>query len=411
MRIAIIGGGASGLACAHLLDRRHDVTLFEKQPFLGGNIRTLNRNVPNARLPAGMILDNGVIEFEPHKFPAFARLMADLGVELAPFPGNSACFLPDGRYLLSPGIILGGLTGAAERLQESRKLGALARDFARFLVSTSLTGPRQYHDRPVAHYFNDSICHDWLRLLLMYAYSVPYPEIDQVPAELALPMLRDFSGGNHWMRIPGGVYTYVERILERFRGRVLTGIRIDCVERNPAGVLIRLASGEGLAFDKLVIATTPDQVLPLLSDPNENERRRFAAWRGHAITTLIHTDASLYQDYGVRYHSEFDVFRKSGGRDGGYNAYLNRIAGLDSETSYYMAYNLEDRIDPAHILDTQKHWAPLYNVEAFHHRQEVIATNGEHHTFYAGAWLGNGLHEGAVASAVRVSERLGGRAL
>ena len=37
MRIAIVGGGASGMAAAYWLDKQgHHVTVLEKQPILGG---------------------------------------------------------------------------------------------------------------------------------------------------------------------------------------------------------------------------------------------------------------------------------------------------------------------------------------------------------------------------------------
>jgi glycine/D-amino acid oxidase-like deaminating enzyme len=46
MKIAVIGGGASGLVSAYLLDKQgHHVSVFERQPMLGGHIRTLNKNV------------------------------------------------------------------------------------------------------------------------------------------------------------------------------------------------------------------------------------------------------------------------------------------------------------------------------------------------------------------------------
>ena len=41
------------------------------------------------------------------------------------------------------------------------------------------------------------------------------------------------------------------------------------------------------------------------------------------------------------------------------------------------------------------------------YRDEVVATNGENNTYHAGAYLGDGLHEGAIASAFRVAQLIG----
>ena len=37
MKIAIIGSGISGLTCAHLLHRQHQVTVFEASAWVGGH--------------------------------------------------------------------------------------------------------------------------------------------------------------------------------------------------------------------------------------------------------------------------------------------------------------------------------------------------------------------------------------
>ena len=72
---------------------------------------------------------------------------------------------------------------------------------------------------------------------------------------------------------------------------------------------------------------------------------------------------------------------------------------------------IEDEIDPEKIIHIQKHSTPFYSSEAFKYRNEVIETNGENNTFHVGAYLGIGLHEGAVVSALRVSKILGGKVL
>jgi len=46
IKIAIISGGASVILAAYLLARKgYQVTGLEKEPILGGHIRTLNKNV------------------------------------------------------------------------------------------------------------------------------------------------------------------------------------------------------------------------------------------------------------------------------------------------------------------------------------------------------------------------------
>ena len=35
MKIAIIGSGISGLTASYLLNRKHDITLFEKNDYIG----------------------------------------------------------------------------------------------------------------------------------------------------------------------------------------------------------------------------------------------------------------------------------------------------------------------------------------------------------------------------------------
>ena len=38
MRIAIVGGGAAGITAAYLIQRNHQVSLYEKNAYVGGKI-------------------------------------------------------------------------------------------------------------------------------------------------------------------------------------------------------------------------------------------------------------------------------------------------------------------------------------------------------------------------------------
>lgn len=239
---------------------------------------------------------------------------------------------------------------------------------------------------------------------------MPYKKIDDFPAEIAIPLLAHSGMHTKWERIVGGVYTYIDKIVMQFSGSIHCNVNIVGVTRDSAGVQIELANGDQQHFDKIIFATTPDQVLALLKDPSENEIKRFKDWKLNEIDTVIHTDTSIYKHFGVTYFSEFSVFQNKENGDCGYNAYLDRLCGLDTEDNinFSLAYNMEQHIDPEKIVNVQRHRSPTYNVEAIRHRQEILDTNGENNTYHAGAYLFEGLHEGAVTSGFVVSELLGG---
>jgi predicted NAD/FAD-binding protein len=217
--------------------------------------------------------------------------------------------------------------------------------------------------------------------------------------------------GTRWTRIVGGVYTYIEKILARFSGTIYCDTHITAVGRHEEGVHISLATGNELAFDKVVFATPPDQVLKLLADATEGEQRRFENWEANYATTIIHTDMRMYKRYDSLNFTEFDVFEKANG-DAGYNAYLNRLCGLPETAPHYnLAYNLMRQIDSTKIIQQQQHHTPLYTAAALHYRDEVMATNGQRHTYHAGAYLDNGLHEGAINSGLAIARLLHGQTL
>ncbi|MGB8685836.1 MAG: FAD-dependent oxidoreductase [Microcoleus sp.] len=404
MRIAIVGGGASGMAAAYWLDKqKHHVTVFEKEPILGGHIRTLNKNVAPNQSECNEILENGVLEF-PTVFYNFVALMQELGVELEPVQIGSSLFFKDGRHFLSKVAIQKNFTGI-QRLIEYLWLDALYARSAGFLIKMRFSQTHDFYAQPLSQPLKSSCTRNtWLKLLTMYSYSIPFEIIHNFPAELAIPMLREYASVN-WVRIKGGVYSYIEKILERFRGEILANREIGSIFRDGDGVKIVLSSGEIQDFDRVVFATPPDQIMRLLSDPTDAEIKRFSAWQANYATTLLHADTSMYDRYGIRKLSEFDFFEKDNGW--GYNASLNQLCGISSLREYSLAFQLDELISKEQIIHIQKHHTPLYTVESFRYRDEILATNGENNTYHAGAYLGDGLHEGAITSALRVAKLIG----
>jgi uncharacterized protein len=406
MKIAIIGGGASGMVTAYLLDKQgHQVTVFERELVLGGHIRTLNQNVQPNRSDCNLALENGVLEF-PTSFHNFIALMTELGVELEPVNIGSALFLKNGKDYLSKVAIDRNFTGV-QRSIEHLRMNLFYLHSASLLIAAKFWKAIDFRNQSLADRFKQPYLRNiWLKLFAMYSYSIPFAQIDDCPAELVIPTLRDDVFVD-WVRIKGGVYSYIQKILDRFTGEILLGVKVTAIRRSPVGVTIELVDGKALGFDKIVFATPPDLVLKLLADPRPDEIVRFAAWQGNHVQTLLHTDVSIYAPYRVQEGSEFDFFETDPQHGNwGYNARLNQLCGIASPVQYSLSFNLESLIAPDKILHIQQHDTPLYTVQAFRDRQEIIDTNGDYHTYHVGAYLGDGLHEGAITSAIRVAESI-----
>lgn len=404
MHVVIIGAGAAGMTCAHRLCNRHRVTVLEQRPVPGGNIRTLNRNVKTKHLPAGMFLDNGVIEFHREHSPGLRTLMDELGLELSINGGGSTgLYLEDGRSFHMPGAVRDQHLAFPKRLCKYASLAWCMRHLGPIGL-----GVLRNRSNPATHVggiLGQNVMSNWMRMLLMYGYSIPYEHIDNFPARLAIKTLMQGSPGTQWLRLSGGVYRYIEAIIEQAGSRldIQSGQTVHAVSRKSDRVLVDCASGT-IEADRVVFATPPDQVLKLLTDADDNEHSWFYPWRANHIETLIHTDSTIYKPWNISAYSEFDLFEKEGGNDAGYNAWLNRLCDIpaSSGVDYFLAYNLEDRIDPATIIDRQRHHTPLYTAQAMESVDLIKAANGNNNTWFAGAYLSNGLHEGAIQSAFRV---------
>lgn len=72
MRIAVIGGGISGLGAAYVLSRAHEVEVFERHDRPGGHANTVVRH--------GLALDTGFLVHNRPSYPLLGRLFRELGV-------------------------------------------------------------------------------------------------------------------------------------------------------------------------------------------------------------------------------------------------------------------------------------------------------------------------------------------
>jgi predicted NAD/FAD-binding protein len=411
-RVAVIGSGISGLAAAWLLSRKHEVTLYEREPRLGGHTHT-----HEVEDPAGVLnVDSGFIVFNEVNYPLLCRLFRELDVPTAPSDMSfSVSTRPRGLAWSSRG--LGGLF--------SQRLNLLRPRFWKFLgqiARFNREAPRLL-DRPGAEAvtlgdwlgqerFSDDFRDHYLVPMSAAVWSTPAREMLRFPAAT---LVRFF--GNHgflgvttqhpWRTIPGGCSRYIEPLLRPFRERLHVGHPVTAVHREPSGATVH---AEGLAparFDEVVFAVHGDQVLPMLTRPTRDEEQVFRAFSSNRNEAALHTDAGLMPPRR-RTWASWNHVRIAGAEDRLVVTYhMNRLQSLGARRNWFVSLNAEGLLVEDRVVRRMTYEHPRYTPEAVRAQGRWADVSGRNRTHYCGAYWGYGFHEDGLKSAVRVAQRMG----
>jgi predicted NAD/FAD-binding protein len=400
MRIAVIGSGVSGLGAAYLLSRAHDVELFERDTRPGGHVNTVEHR--------GLGLDTGFIVHNVPNYPHLGRLFRELGIgvqesEMSFSVACGGCGLEwSGRRPF-----------AQKRNAVSPRFHRLLLEVTRWLRTASSTldtseglSLGQYADR---HGYSQRFRSHFLVPLTSALWSTAPERALDFPAAHAIRFFDHHGmlgfGRFRWRTVAGGSRRYVDALLGRLRGTAHIGLGARSLRRTTDGIELTTEDGETRRFEKAVVATHADHALALLADPSPAERRALAAFGYTANETVLHTDTSfLPRSHAARASWNYHV---NGALKPTVTYYLNRLQRLEADEHYCVTLNRADDIDPERVIMRTVYDHPLFTLDTLRGQREVEALNGDRHTLFAGAHLGNGFHEDGLASAVRAAAKLG----
>lgn len=411
MKIAVIGTGISGLVAAYLLSRKHDVTVFEAEDWVGGHTRTVDVHLDSG----DYCIDTGFIVFNPQNYPNFIRLLKALDVESQPSE-MSFSVRCERTGLEYSGSSLNTLFAQRRNLLLPRAHRMLWDIFRFYREAKDILG-REGEHRTLGQYLeSERYSRQFIdyHILPMGAaiWSTGRRQIREIP-------VRYFVGFFHnhgflklakrpvWRVIKGGSARYVEALTSSFRDRIRLKCPVSSVRRLRSGVEAAAENCGPERYDHVVIATHSDQALDLLVDPSEHERRILGAIRYQSNETVLHTDDRLLPRKPRAWASWNYLVRKEEPEKPCLTYYMNRLQGINSTDHFCVSLNSSDRIDPAKILAKFSYHHPVFTNEAVTAQRDWEQINGQHRTFFCGAYWGYGFHEDGVNSALRVCRRFG----
>jgi uncharacterized protein len=242
-RIAVIGGGISGMAAAHLLADRNSVVLFEAEPRLGGHARTV---VAGKR--KDQPVDTGFIVFNRVNYPHLVRLFEKLDVPVSESTMSFGASIRGGAVeygLASVDAIFAQRRNAfnprflrmlTDILHFNRNAEAVANDPA--MTIGELLGRLG-----TGSYFRDHYITPFSGAI----WSTPTSGILDFPAQALVRFFRnhalmDYEGQHQWYTVKGGSTQYVRRLQAAMMGQgvdIRTATPIASVRREAGSVFVR----------------------------------------------------------------------------------------------------------------------------------------------------------------------------
>ena len=416
---AVVGSGVAGLTAAYLLQRTHDVTLFEVDDRLGGHAHTHDIATPDGR---ALPIDSGFIVHNERTYPNLLRLFRELGVATQPTE-MSMSITCEGCGLEYAGARgLAGLFAQPRRmatpaylrmLTEVRRFHAHARrlldhsDFAPGSDVDTLTlgtflALGGYSEYFVRHFMIPVVACVWSSgtgAALQYPAGYLFRFLDNHG-------MLSVTGSPEWRTVVGGSRSYVERAAKGLTA-VETGAGIRALTRHADGVDLVDGDGQRHAADVAVVATHPDQALRLLGDPTPAERQVLGSFRYSRNETVLHTDSSVLPaarraraSWNYRMTCALPVDRVQ------VSYWMNRLHAIDEPVDYLVTLNATDRIEPGSVLRRMVYEHPVYTAASVAAQRRLPSlTTGR--TAFAGAYHGWGFHEDGCASGVRAAEAFG----
>lgn len=409
-RIAVIGGGISGLAAAYLLAPQHAVTLYEAAPHLGGHARTVM-----AGLRGDQPVDTGFIVFNYANYPHLTRMFQDLDVPVAKSDMSFGATIDDGRieYGLRDLIAL----TAQKRNLARPGFARMVRDILRFnkhaeaLAQDDTVTIGELMDRlRLGAWFQRY----YLMPLCGAIWSTSPCQVRAFPARALVQFFRNHAllstaGQHQWWTVDGGSIEYVRRLEHHLRGRGVAlrpGTPVQAVERNIGRVTIRNGAGTEV-FDQVIFACHADQALALLARPTKQEQSALAAIRFQDNHMILHRD-SAQMPRNRKVWSSW-VYRADSRREEmaiGVTYWMNRLQNIPECDPLFVSLNPATEVPEHLIYDQETFRHPVFDGPALAAQQQLGAIQGQNATWFAGAYTRHGFHEDGFASAVRVARRL-----
>lgn len=408
-RIAIIGGGISGMTTAHYLHPHHDIELFEYNDYIGGHTNTQDVTVDGKTYP----VNTGFIVYNDWVYHNFNKLMEPLNLKR--IPTEMSFSVSDEKTGLEyNGRNLDALFAQRKNLL-SPKFLKMIRDILKFNKESleDLEAGNLPEDLSLAEYFKQKglgrgFIDNYIIPMGAAIWSSGEADMLEFPALFFVRFFKNHGllsvkNRPQWYVLDGGSRSYVEPLIRPFKDKITVNARIASVTRSDSKVTLTFEDGQSKDFDQVVFACHSDQALALLEKPTAAEQEILGAIPYSKNEVVLHTDESLLP----KKKKAWAAWNYHLGRDKTEPAALTYNMNIlqrfeDAPVTFCVTLNRTHLIDESKIIAKFDYGHPIFDKGSIAAQARYPEIGNQNRTHFCGAYWFNGFHEDGVNSALRV---------
>ena len=412
MKIAIIGSGISGLSSALLLSQQHDVTLIESDNRFGGHANTVNVLEQENIIP----VDTGFIVYNELNYPNLVGFFKWLEVETISSDMSFAVSARDGDLEYS-----GSLFGLFAQKKNYFNLSfyKMLKDIFVFFMFGYKYAFQVNENETLKQYikrckFSSEFVNDHLIPMSSAIWSCPEKEILNFPAKSLLTFFKNHQLINFiirpkWRTVKNGSKQYVDKIIAKLKlnkkNKILLNVNVKSISNKNKKINIKF-DNKVETFDKIVMATHPDQTINLIENLDNKSKDVLSKFKYQKNTVYLHSDKSLMPQNKKTWSSWNYLSTQQTVHKSSVTYWMNILQNLNTSLNIFVSLNPYKKPKKGSIHKILYYEHPVFNLETNKAQYKLETIQGDNNIYYAGAWTAYGFHEDGIKSAVKITKLL-----
>lgn len=414
MKIAIIGTGISGLGAAYIMHPHHDITVYEKNNYIGGHSRTIDVKTPAGSVP----VDTGFIVFNHRNYPHLTALFEKAGVKTEKSDMSFGACVENGWLEYSSK----GLFGQKINMMRPR-FWKMCVDILRFNKKAPVYLRSAEPDISLGDYLDEIGAGEWFKRYYLQAmgaaiWSCSVETIRSFPARSFLKFFENhglLTVNDHpqWYTVSGGSRHYIDLVTRNFADKIKTGCGVVKVGKDIKGrPVIYDETGQATTYDKVVFACHADQALSLINTPSPLHTNILGRFSYQENKVIVHSDTSFMPQRRNCWASWIYLSeqRADHSESVSLSYWMNNLQNLDPAHPVFVTLNPGRRPQESLIHDEHVFTHPVFDSESVAAQKDMSALQGADSHYFCGAYQRYGFHEDGLLSAVEMAAMMGIRA-